>query len=570
MTYSSASAGQTSPTRQTRSHPAPASPEPSTEAPAHAPPEGRRAWRHNTWLLGLLGAIGLWASFPPLGLGWLGWLAPVPWLLLVRQSRLAGWRPWLAIWLSGFLFWLLSVEWLRHAHPAAAVGAVFLAAYLAWYASAFLWLARTAVHCYRLPLVAAAPLAWLALDLVRGHLLGGFTLGSLAHTQTGWLTLLQICDLCGAYGLSALLVTVAAGAAACLPWEGTPWRWRPLVPGLLLLAASLVYGNARLLAPRSGTYRVALIQGATPTEVKHDPARHEQVWREYYGLSQQAAAARPRPDLMIWPETMFREPLFTYSDDVAPPPDADWTLPVLKSHAQYTRQILADTARSLRCSLLVGLDVIHFGAGTRAIYNSAVLVSADGSVKGRYDKMHPVLFGETIPFAKTWPALYRLLPVPQGIEIGTRHTSFQLGPLTGAANICYECLVPHLLRWQVDELAQRGAEPDLMLNLTNNGYYGGSAELDALLVACQFRAIELRKPFLVAANCGFSAWIDADGRIRSRGRRQQTDVVWAQPAADPRRSLYRRGGDWLPSLALLICGGLALGRIRPRRLRAAA
>lgn len=517
------------------------------------------------WISSLL----LWASFPPLGLGPLGWLAPLGWLIVIRRPALVGRRPGLALWSAGFVFWLLSVEWLRHAHPAAAVGALALAAYLGGYVWAFVLLARVAVHRWRWPLVAAAPVVWVGLELVRGHLLGGFTFSCLGHTQHRWLAILQIADLGGAYAVSGLVMLVAAALVELVPGSAHRRRWWPLGVALAAVAGALGYAQSRMGPALEGQERIALIQGATPTEVKHDPARHEQVWREHYGLSREAAAARPRPACLIWPETMFREPLYTWSDDVSPPAGANWTVADLQASARHAEQLLGDTARSLGTRLVVGLDVLDFGPGTRRIYNSAVQVSPQGQLEARYDKMHPVMFGEYVPLGNWIPALYGWLPVPQGLEVGTRHASFQVGSLRGAANICYECTLPQLLRYQVQTLAARGEEPEVLVNLTNNGYYGGAAELDLILISCVMRAIEFRKPHLVAANCGFSAWIDGDGRIRSRGPRQQTAIVWAQPAADSRRSLYLAGGDWFAGGCLACClamvGTAIWDRWRPRR-----
>ncbi len=97
-------------------------------------------------------------------------------------------------------------------------------------------------------------------------------------------------------------------------------------------------------------------------------------------------------------------------------------------------------------------------------------------------------------------------------------------------------------------MAAEGKEPDILVNLTNDGWFWGSSELDMHLACGVFRAVECRKPFLIAANTGFSAWIDGDGRIRRQGPRRAKDVIVAEPRLDrppqlvsrPRRLVCRR------------------------------
>src|SRR5438445_9837870 len=104
-------------------------------ATADAPERLRSA--ASTLGLGLLGAVLLWAAFPPLNLPWLAWIAPVPWLWLVRLPKLPGRLPYVALWLAGTLHWLLMLEGIRLAHPALYAGWVALAVYLGIYLPIF-------------------------------------------------------------------------------------------------------------------------------------------------------------------------------------------------------------------------------------------------------------------------------------------------------------------------------------------------------------------------------------------------------------------------------------------------
>jgi apolipoprotein N-acyltransferase len=173
-------------------------------------------WYRSTLAIALVGSLLLFAALPPLALGWLGWIAPVPWLLLVRADVLPGRRPYRALWLAGFVFWLLAIHWLRLPHPVVHLGWLALSAWLAIYLSLFVGLSRVAVHRLGFPLWIAAPVVFTGLELARAHLLTGFLMASLAHTQVNWTMLIQISDLFGEYGVDFVIMLVASCAASVL------------------------------------------------------------------------------------------------------------------------------------------------------------------------------------------------------------------------------------------------------------------------------------------------------------------------------------------------------------------
>ena len=147
----------------------------------------------------LAGAALLWTALPPLGLWPLGWIAPLGWVLLIRRREISGRRPYRTLWLVGFLFWLAAIHWLRLPHWLTGIGWVALSAYLAFYLPLLIALGRVAVHRLRVPLLVAVPVIFTGLELARAHVLTGFSMGSLAHTQYHWLTLIQVSDLGGEY-----------------------------------------------------------------------------------------------------------------------------------------------------------------------------------------------------------------------------------------------------------------------------------------------------------------------------------------------------------------------------------
>jgi apolipoprotein N-acyltransferase len=114
-------------------------------------------------------------------------------------------------------------------------------------------------------------------------------------------------------------------------------------------------------------------------------------------------------------------------------------------------------------------------------------------------------------------------------------------------------VLQHVIRRQIVALAAEGQEPDVLVNLTNDGWFWGSSELAIHLACGVFRAVEFHKPFLIAANTGISAWIDGDGRIQEKGPRRATDTILANVRLDHRTSWYLRYGDWFAVFCLLGC-----------------
>jgi len=539
--------------------------------PADAQVEPRAPWWRSTLVIALLGQLLLWAAFPPPGLFPLAWLAPIPWVWLIRRQSLSGRRPYPTLWLSSFLFHLAALYWVTLPHWAASFGWLALCAYLAVYFPLFIGLSRIAVHRWRVSPILAAPIVWTGLELARAHLLTGFGMLALAHTQYRWPLVLQISDLAGGYAVSFLIVLVAACVARMLPLEGKPRVWWPALPLAGVAGAVLLYGSWRLgeQTTRPGP-KVALIQGSIDIEMKHDAKRAEQILDQYYGLTKQAVRDHRDLDLIVWPETMFRDAWYTFEENFEPPDDVEWEVEDLEG---LSRRNIKRLVAPLGVPFLIGIDTWYFRSGDRTSgdkngsesrggkidqYNSALLTDRSGSVIGRYDKCHLVPFGEYVWFAGTFPWLYKLTPLPGGSTPGSGPSSIEIEGVRYAPNICYENTLPQFIRSQVVELRDAGREPDVLVNLTNDGWFWGSAELDLHLACGVFRAIECRKPFLIAANTGFSASIDSAGRILHQGPRRQTDVIVDTVALDSRQSPYLRFGDLGAGLCLLATVGLAI------------
>ncbi len=551
------------------------------------------------WCYAFAPSILLWSAFAPLAWWPVAWIAPVGWLRLARGGIEDRRRFYGMLYLAGLLHWMLLIQWVRLPHWSAYFGWIALSAYLALYLPAFVAVVRQLVIGRGISLLLAAPAAWVGLEWVRAHLLTGFAISLLGHTQTSWLDLLQVADLGGAYAVSFVVLSGAA-VLETLWWHiahrppateslakemATPERsgtrrrtsspgdrWRgllgPLGYGLLLIAATVGYGRWRIeqleQLPVQSTLRVALIQGCFDTAFDGDAERARKAFYQYVRLSRQAVTEHPRVQLLVWPESMYSltEPIVSSEADAPVPADWQGTAEELTEQirrlSEHNRQKAKWLAAQLGRPLLVGAGWEHLGPQGFEQYNAAVLISDEGEIVGRYDKMHPVMFGEYVPLGSWFPFLYRLTPMRSGLTPGRQPESFQVAGVRVMPNICFENTVPHLIRQCVDRLTQQQSPPEVLVTITNDGWFWGSSLLDAHLRCGLFRAIEMRRPMLIAANTGFSAAIDATGREQARGPRRAEAVIAVDVSTRSADSFYRRTGDLFAIACVCLVAGVVM------------
>jgi apolipoprotein N-acyltransferase len=540
----------------------------------------------------------------PLAWGWLGWVALVPLLCLVRTTA----RPravYLSAWLGALLFYVPVLQWMRVADEAMYATWLMLAVYCASLVPLGLWLVRRLDHCLGLPLVLTVPVVWTALDYFRAIFLEGFAWYFLGHTQHAFLPVIQISDLAGIYAVTFLVAAVNALTFDWLchlvafrrvfllpdPPPSWPLAWQTVAVGALL-GATLGYGFWRLSQDHfAAGPRIALLQGNVPQGIRNkgsggDVSAADFMFDHYQFLSDVAAQQQPRPDLIIWPETCFpdewREVAPELAENEVP---AEW-----KIWADETRQMARNAPRLWPTNILMGMNSSVLGADLKSRrYNSSVLILKSGQAAGRYDKMHLVPFGEYLPFKDTLPLMSWLSPYDFDYSVtpGAQQTRFELGDYRFGMVICYEDSDPYLARQYV-----RDGKPkvDFLVNTSNDGWFDGTSEHDEHLAIARFRAIECRRTLVRAVNMGISAVIDPNGRVlapqlvgteRRNGHeaplweagtekvpvadlplsrwgefKKVHGVLTAGLPIDTRTSLYAAWGDWLPRLCWL---GLGVG-----------
>ncbi len=573
-----------------------------------------------TWVLPGVSALLLWSAFTPLNFSPLAWLALVPLCLLIRcvpRTR----HLYRSVWLWGFVWSLMTLQWMRLGHPTMYVALLAMSIYMACYLPLFVALSRVAVHRLRVPLLAAVPIVWTGLEFVRAYMITGFSWYYLGHSQYRWTELIQISDLVGAYGVSFVVAMVNAGVCLLLarPVLQRLRLWpvasrelplqsvrRPAAIALVcvsVVGAVLAYGYVRRgQAAFTKGPRVAAIQGNFTPTVKGDPRRAVEIIRAHdlltrvavmHGFSQEEPTARP--ELIIWPETMFPWPLFELEDGMTDqdilrlmPAEArvsqeDWVSMFRKNEA--VRRLESDS-RTLNAAMLVGIQTIRGTKSGDEHRNSVAFVTPQMGFQGRYDKMHLVMFGEYIPFQDALPFLSRFTPYGPdfGLEPGREAAVFEYAGATFAPMICFEDTVPHLVRGIARSAAAAKRPIDFFVNATNDGWFHGSSELDQHLITSSFRCVETRTPMVRAVNTGISAFIDGDGVIRDpevfidcddkqrkfrdesgRWTRQLNAVLIDNIPLDGRHSLYVQTGDVFAGscgLACLLIAGIGLTQRR--------
>ena len=546
------------------------------------------------WGMSLLSSALLWSCFTPVNASPLAWIALTPLLLLVRIEHRTN-RMYLAIWTTSLLGQLATLQWMRLGDPTMYIAWVALSIYVAFYAVVFVAVSRVLVHRWSMPLVAAAPLVWTGLEYARSWLLTGFSWYYLGHSQYRWLELIQVSDLVGAYGVSFVIAACSAALALLVPhaWliklrlvhsSTGPVTASGMTLGqiiqvsaaVVLFGTTLTYGYVRRAQAdfRPGP-RVALIQGNFLASLRVAPPPVQEVFTTHLRLM--AWSVREQPDVIVWPEAMFPWPLMDAAEGM--------TDDQLRNLAPYAdpenwrddeiRQRLAIESQRTGAALVIGINAAHCDPKKVHYYNSAAFVRPDVGLAARYDKMHRVPFGEYIPLRESLPWLSAMTPYrgDWGLDKGQGPAVFEYSKWRMAPVICFEDTVPHLVRNTVAAGSENdtGTPVDLLVNLTNDGWFHGSSELDQHLITAAFRAVECRTPLVRAVNTGISAIIDGDGAIvdpevfidgdamknspapaRTKARDPDTGAWHKQLNAalvhtvplDGRRSLYVRFGDW--------------------------
>ncbi|HJV34379.1 apolipoprotein N-acyltransferase [Geomonas sp.] len=486
------------------------------------------------YLLAALSGALLALSFPRPGLSIVAWFALLPLLQAVigASARTAfkvaftgGVVAYAAIlyWLNIVLISYGKLHW-----TVSASLYLVLAAYLALYPAVVVSLVRRA-EMRGISSLCSFPVLWVAGELVRSYLLTGFPWANLGYTQYRTLPLIQISDLTGVYGVSFLIAFANVVFHKGWVWFRDKDARYPLAGVLILLALlvlSLGYGFSALNRPDSGKLqRVLLVQGNIAQDVKWNPAYQEATVRTYERLTRQGCQS---PDtLVVWPESAL--PFY------------------LQGEPRYAARVTS-LATELKSCLVTGSPALEREGALTRYLNSAFLISPTGGVLGRSDKLHLVPFGEYVPLAALFPFVNKLVAGIGDFSPGKEAVPLPMPGGRIGVLICFEAIFPEVARSYVE----RGG--GLLVNITNDAWFGNSSAPYQHLSMTVFRAVENRVPLVRAANTGISAVIDSKGHVRGMTPLFAEATLAAEVRRGEGGSFYTRHGD----LFALACLGGAL------------
>ena len=478
-------------------------------------------------------ALGL--CLPRTGLCFLAWFALAPLLVEAARGgvrRAAGLGFWAGFCYHGLvLYWIYSTcRFAEISVPVALLAWAALAAFLALNWAAALALGRWAAQ----PLPGwlrpwAWAVCWTAVAVVTERWTPRIAVDLLEYTQYRHLALIQPASVFGPHGLGFLIF--AANAALAGAWSEREALWARGSVALAGAAAAAWWGwGAAALLSRpaaAATAPVEILQPDVDQYQKFDSAYEARIDEDFFGL-----LSRPRennPALVVWPESSL-------------PRWVDETDAELAEASPWSRKLGAEQ--------VVGVISLS-PQGAR--HNAAFLLDGQGRVVARYFKRELVPFGEYVPFA--WAkSLVGVLNQMSGLDPGPARQPLFPTPLGLAApSICYEAMFPRWARFD----AHRGAQ--LIVNVTNDGWYKGTWGPYQHFYANVYRAVENRVSVIRAGNTGISAVIDPWGVVTARLELNERGRLDAQALREdffPRRSLYARAGDWFGDLCLLAAFGL--------------
>ena len=519
----------------------------------------------------------LWLAQPPMQLWWLGFVALVPLLYLISLKRRLTKRDYLKVWIVLSVYWLVSLQGLRHAHPLMHGPWLALGGYLAVYQTLFVVFSRYLIHRGICALV-VIPLVWVAQEYIRNYLLTGISVLMLGHVLVKVPVLVQIADLFGSYGVSAFLALVNLFVWQLIQlWrrqiERKEFAWVFAIT-LTTSVAVVAYGTYRINQQTGDSLaRFALIQRSEKVEYVLDPERQIEMFQNYAASSVEAARQTPQiVDAYIWPESMYSatNPLVFLGPDAIVPKVYDVTQTEFETAARNQQLAFTERSSFLQSALrreqpdaiqapelIVGCGVIEYGKQLD-VYSAVVNIDGNHQVETWYGKTHLVMFGEYIPILPSIPGLSSMVPAGMGLQSGDGGKLMQVGKTLVAPNVCIETAVERVAVNQMHEFHAQGQMPDVIVTVTNDGWFDNTSVIAHHLRCAQMVAIACRRPILSAANNGPTAWIDSRGQIVERLETGQTGFLIAQPTKDERLSLVVRIGDWPAAVTVILCVALGI------------
>jgi apolipoprotein N-acyltransferase len=477
----------------------------------------------------VVSGVLLTLCFPPFSLWPVCFVALVPLFAGLLRVRPGRWDSFKAVFLCGFVYYVTLMWWIALLLPSAGAtlpwiltpATLILSSYLSVYpALAFVLVA--VVTRYRFALfAAAAPAAWVIADMARAQGELSFPWGTPGYALSDFSPLIQSASLVGLYGLTYLILMVNAVLAGVFAWRDTRVRGALVVVAGGIVACMWGLGArevARWDSVTQGTspVKTAIVQPNVDLSVKWKPEFKDSTFSLIERLTREASALGA--SLIVFPETCA--PVY------------------IDGRIQTFKHRMLSLSKELDVYVFLGfLNHRYTPDGHLDIYNSSGLFAPDGTLE-KYNKNHLLPFGEQLPLS--WK--FRRL---RGINFG--QSNFMPGParppieaagLKFTPLICFESVFPYLCRRGV----QKGSQ--LLVNITNDGWFGDTPGATQHAQMCILRAVEFRRYLVRSANSGVSMVIDPAGRVvTSLGLYERGILTYNIDPLDD-ETFYSRYGDW--------------------------
>ena len=488
-----------------------------------------RAW---PWLAAICSGLLYTSCFAPFNLTWFCWIALTPLIAAILFSGKESRHPWLRNlalgYVTGLTFFWTALSWLT---TVTILGWFVLQFYMAIYFALWAWFcgllrprearrqlsagkwdqmlaeARSTAALPRSPwtkstnnllLAFLLAAAWTTQEWLRGWVFSGWGWNGLGVALHDTWPLIQIAEFTGVAGLSFMVAfaNVILVTTACrLVLEARTHTTRPHFDLTLTMAAIvgvLTFGlRASQVSAPTKPLRVAAVQSNVPQNQKFDPQFTPKIFDKFRRLSEIALRSNPPPDLLIWPESSMPGPVLIEPE---------------------SNKFVMDLTASAESDFLLGT----IDEENRDVYNAALLISDGGERVQLYRKVHLVPFGEYVPGRHRVPLLARIVgdQVPGDFSAGREYTVFSLtnSDVQVAPLICFEDTIGELVR-QFVLSTETNPGANLLVDITNDGWFLHSAGSHQHLANAIFRCVETRRPMVRAANTGVTCFVNQSGRI---------------------------------------------------------
>lgn len=456
-------------------------------------------------------------------------------LIQSESGRVAFWRGW---WF-GFGYFTFGLYWISFSLlvDIAAFGwmipfAIFgIAGILALYNALVAWLV------WKCPVNVIGKLMcfagiWCLAEILRGYAFTGFPWNLIGYSWGFSDIILQTTSIVGIWGLSLFTVLIATTPIIFFFKPSGNEKKYVLAAAGGLFALMLIGGGLRLIYAEN-VYTgemLRIVQGNITQNYKRDEEKREEIFEKYLALSTENRPAEVK--YLIWPESAIP---FIFTQDI--------------DSVSSIGRIVPDGGLLISGTMRATVNQLGF---LNEVWNSLHVLDSDGKIVDVYDKHHLVPFGEYVPFRSILP-LDKITPGSIDFSAGTGAKTLDVGRFPSFSPlICYEVIFP-------DNVLDKGNPPQLLINVTNDAWYGYSSGPFQHYVISKVRAIEYGIPLIRAANTGISAMVDGWGRELARSKLNESTVLDVPiPIALPQKTTYSKIGLIIVIAISVFCIALPL------------